>query len=709
MFTGGGVSQVNKLNIPDGAKYFFDAGVPVVPFRFVAESGKKASKKPLVPWAQWQTRSQTLQEFESQPWSQANGFLVVCGTLAKNNYYFCAIDRDSNDFNFDEIPETIIEQTPNRGYHAYYWSKVNHRGRKFHECQLEFLGEGNLCGIYPTPFTGYNEYHHIACVPDAWSIFTDLIERAGCFQDAGAEISVPNLLEGSPEHGDGVHMPRDQAAIRLATFYRTKGHSQEETLRLLKEWDVKNRPPLGEAVLRAKVQQAFKNPNPYSWRFIEDHNSIAIEKKEEFFSYVNGYPHFEPVIFARSLMQKHTFKVMRDNYDIFVYYPEIGIWKREGEQIIKAEMGELLGEDNRKRFIEDVKHAIICEPNMMVPRPTPPIDKIGVENGILNLQTGKIEEPNPDNFVVTRIPVKFDPEAKCPEIDKFMLGVLPQDTVRQMVHESIAYTLHQARPIHKAMLAVGPPETGKSTFLKMVRKFLGKENVSDVALQVLCEQRFASAELYLKLANMSADLPQRALKSIGTFNMAIGDDPITGEHKHAEFFSFEPYAKHFYSCNNIPEASDDSGAYFRRWNIFEFTISFTGEKRDTNILNKITTPTELSGLLNRCLKDLPELLKRGHFLVDTETSKIREKYILKSNSTHAFIEKKLQQSLSYDDYIDKATLYRTYVQFCTDLDERPLGMGDLTKGMKLKLAGAELKQTGEEKTRVWRYVKWKAT
>jgi hypothetical protein len=36
-------------------------------------------------------------------------------------------------------------------------------------------------------------------------------------------------------------------------------------------------------------------------------------------------------------------------------------------------------------------------------------------------------------------------------------------------------------------------------------------------------------------------------------------------------------------------------------------------------------------------------------------------------------------------------------------------MGDLTQGMKKKMAGAELKQAGEEKTRVWRYVKWRET
>ena len=706
--------MTSLLNIPAGAEYFHEQGVPVLPFKFVAESGKKASKKPLVPWAQWQTQPQTLPEFQGLPWSMADGFLLVCGTQAKNGYYFVAFDRDASDFNFDEIPITVFEKTPNGGYHAYYWSRVNHRGRKFHECQLEFLGEGNLCGIYPTPFTGPNEYERIAVVDDAWSIFSRLVEGAGCFQDEGGEVDVQSLLEGSPEHGDSTHLPRDEAGIRLATYYRTKGNSQEETFQLLKSWNVKNRPPLTEGKLWEKVHGAFKNRNPYSWRFIEESTAPStsdfaeVSEKEKFFTYdAHGNQHFEPVVFARALMKKHTFKVMRDNYDIFVYYPDAGIWKREGEQIIKAEMGKFLGEENRKKFIEDVKHAIICEPGLMVPRPSPPVDKIGVENGILNLRTCSLEQPNPDDFVVTRIPVKFDAEAKCQAIDTFLVAVLPTDTLRKMAVESIAYTLHQARPIHKAMLSVGPPETGKSTFLKMVRKFLGKENVCDIALQVLCEQRFASAELYLKLANMSADLPQRTLRFIGVFNMAVGDDPITGERKHGEFFSFEPYAKHFYSCNNIPEVSDDSGAYFRRWNIFEFTNIFSGEKRDVNMLEKITASTELSGLLNECVKALPELLNRGHFLVDTETSKIREKYILKSNSTHAFIERKLQQSLNYEDYIDKATLYREYVQFCTDLDERPLGMGDLTKGMKTKLAGVELKQTGEDKTRVWRYVKWR--
>ena len=42
--------------------------------------------------------------------------------------------------------------------------------------------------------------------------------------------------------------------------------------------------------------------------------------------------------------------------------------------------------------------------------------------------------------------------------------------------------------------------------------------------------RFAKADLYGKLANLYADLPDSALKSVGIFKMLTGGDPIIGEH-----------------------------------------------------------------------------------------------------------------------------------------------------------------------------------
>jgi len=51
-------------------------------------------KKPVTEWGRWQTQRQTAEEFDALPWTEADGFGIVCGTRLENGLYFCAVDLD---------------------------------------------------------------------------------------------------------------------------------------------------------------------------------------------------------------------------------------------------------------------------------------------------------------------------------------------------------------------------------------------------------------------------------------------------------------------------------------------------------------------------------------------------------------------------------------------------------------------------------------
>jgi len=685
--------------LEEAKQYWSTERIPVLPLAPYPE------KKPLVlSWQQWQTQKQVLEDLEGPVWDRAEGVGVVCGTEGLDGKYLVVIDVDSDHkesvkrplpFQMKMLPSTRHEQTPGGGFHFYYWSNNGKaRGRKNLPLGVELLSLGNYCRVYE------HSQETIATTEDPNELFQWLVEQLGG-QPEYETVNIKDLLKGVPEG------KRDWAAIRLCTYYRKQGKSESEITDILRDWNTRNSPPMPniEHWITEKVRSAFRPVEPYHYRFLDQ--STPTLETDEFFTYDgHGNKHFEPVKFAKRLIAEYKFKVMEDSFDIFVYNPGKGIWENKGSQIIRAEMGQILGEENRKRYVQDVEHAIICYPSLMVPRSPPLRDKIAVLNGILNLRTATLDPPNPEEFIVTQLPVKFDSAATCPTIDKFITEIVTQE-MKCLLLESSAYCLWQDRPIHKATLAIGEPESGKSTFLKLLTALLGHENVSTVPLQTLCDQRFASAELYLKLANISADLPKQAIRYLGVFKMAVGGDPITGEYKHGRFFTFLPYAKHFYSCNSIPETREDSNAYYRRWNIIEFPNVFT-DKRDVNLDEKLQTPEELSGWLNQLVKLIPTILERKTLCVDEATEEIRAEYILKSNSVHAFIEAKLETSLEPKDEIDQQVLYREYGEFCKQHGVKAGALGDLTRGMRKKMPGAELKHKDPETSaRVWRYVKWK--
>lgn len=237
--------------IKGAAKNYWAQGLAVVPVE---------GKRPLVKWAEWQSKAQTLEEFESLPWDKADGFGVLCGLKGKNGLYLAVIDVDRADFNPGLLRTTQIDKTPRGGYHFVYWSRQPVEVLKRTDLKVELLGLGNICIMAPSK--GYRRLNDnpITEVDSAKALFNQLIVKLGGKPEREI-VDVKRLLKGV-KVGE-----RDNAAIRLATWYRKKGLDPEETLKKLVEWDQLNEEPLGYKTLKEKVKSAFKLSEPYAWFF----------------------------------------------------------------------------------------------------------------------------------------------------------------------------------------------------------------------------------------------------------------------------------------------------------------------------------------------------------------------------------------------------------------------------------------------------------
>ncbi len=189
--------------------------------------------------------------------------------------------------------------------------------------------------------------------------------------------------------------------------------------------------------------------------------------------------------------------------------------------------------------------------------------------------------------------------------------------------EIIAWLMTPDTRIQKALLLLGEGGTGKSTFLKALTAFLGKENVSTLPLHKLEGDRFAAARLVGKLANICADLPSTHLETSSIFKAITGGDRIAGEYKYGTGFDFTPFARLVFSANQPPRSGDASNAFYQRWVVLPFDRVFRGTRAeaDSNKLDALLAePRELSGVLNHALEVLPRLRERGL----TETGSMRE-------------------------------------------------------------------------------------
>ena len=152
-------------------------------------------------------------------------------------------------------------------------------------------------------------------------------------------------------------------------------------------------------------------------------------------------------------------------------------------------------------------------------------------------------------------------------------------------------------------------------------------------MQRLAADKFAAAHLYNKHINIYDDLSFKDINDNGSFKIATGGGLITGEYKFGDQFQFESYSKLTFSCNKIPSVKDaNDEAYFSRWIVIPFNKAVP--KPDKFLMDKLSTPEEMSGLLNFALEGLKRLLENQCFSYQKDPEEIKTE-MLRSGSVIA--------------------------------------------------------------------------
>jgi phage/plasmid-associated DNA primase len=143
--------------------------------------------------------------------------------------------------------------------------------------------------------------------------------------------------------------------------------------------------------------------------------------------------------------------------------------------------------------------------------------------------------------------------------------------------------------------------------------------------------------------------------------MLVSGDPMKAEKKHCQPFDFENYAKLFFSANEIPQSEDKTYAYFRRWIIFFFENVYDN---DSNLIDRLTTEKEMSGLLNLAIIGLKQLIKDNGFIHIDDIAKIEKDYTLNSNNVERLVRERCEITGNDEDSIICRNLWGEYFEFC---------------------------------------------
>ena len=297
-----------------------------------------------------------------------------------------------------------------------------------------------------------------------------------------------------------------------------------------------------------------------------------------------------------------------------LYNYDGGVFRPEGERCVNNHVKRLLEAANfedkwSSHKQEEVLKCIQVDAPLLWDRP--PLDRINVHNGLIQTATSQLLPHSPDALTTVQLPIDYDPGATCPRWEKFVSDTLPHDS-QDAAWEIIAWLMVPVTSIQKALFLQGDGCNGKSVFLRALIRFLGKDNVSTLTLHKLEHDRFATARLIGKLANISPDLPNQRLQTTSTFKSITGGDRFTGEYKFQGSFDFRPFVRLVFSANQLPVSSDSSHGWYRRFIVVPFDRTFKEDpEMERQLDTALSDSSELSGVLNMALAALPQVLTRG--------------------------------------------------------------------------------------------------
>jgi len=312
----------------------------------------------------------------------------------------------------------------------------------------------------------------------------------------------------------------------------------------------------------------------------------------------------------------------------------------------------------------------------MIPEP---IKKswIQFKNKIIDLETNKTFNANPNYFVTNPIPWEITDDFETPIINKIFEEWVGKKYV-QTLYEILAYCLIPDYPIHRIFCFIGGGLNGKSKFLELLRKFVGASNCCSTELDTLINSRFEITRLHKKLVCQMGETNFNEMNKTSTLKKLSGGDLIGFEYKNKNPFEEINYSKILIATNNLPTTTDKTIGFYRRWLIVDFPNRFSEAK---NILSEIPEQ-EYVALTRKCFVILQDLLDVREFHNEGNVEDRMQRYEEKSNPLEKFWKDSITKD--YDGHIFKYKFKEVLEQFCKDNNFRELTDRAISKFMKEK-------------------------
>lgn len=221
-----------------------------------------------------------------------------------------------------------------------------------------------------------------------------------------------------------------------------------------------------------------------------------------------------------------------------------------------------------------------------------------VSNGTLDLRTGELQPHRPGDMITRLVPVSYNPSARCPTWEQFVLDAMMGDADRAaFLQRAVGYSLTGSTREQVFFLNWGAGNNGKSTFLDALRSVLGdyswaassgtflRQDTQHVRqdLAVLRGVRLCTTSEIEDGQRLDEDL----VKGI------TGGDPIQARYLFSKTEAqFKPELKLWMAVNHKPQIRGQDEGIWRRVVLIPWEWQITEAMRDRDFAAKLAEERE---------------------------------------------------------------------------------------------------------------------
>lgn len=293
-----------------------------------------------------------------------------------------------------------------------------------------------------------------------------------------------------------------------------------------------------------------------------------------------------------------------------------------------------------------------------------------------------VHSHGPEFFSIACLPYDFIGGSECPLWDKFLEMALPDEKDRDLLYEWFGYNLIYDTSFERFMIMEGEGKNGKTVCCVVLSQLLGEHNVSAVPLESFGGKSFALSLTLSKLANICEEIGSVDKHDEGNLKKFVTGGITYFDRKGIPGIFGRPTARLTFATNVLPHFSDRSDGIWRRLILLQFKNQIGEGQEDRRYIDPMfwQKSGELPAILDKAIKGLSRLKKRGHFLDSENSREAKEEYRISLNPLEGMFDELFEFNAMGGCLIQEA--YDRYKARCSDFGYYPTGIQGFSREVK---------------------------